>query len=40
MDTHDANEIIQTNCSIAKYIYFIRRGGCTAEFTNGTQIYK
>lgn len=39
-NTFDANEIIQTNFSIAKYIYFIRRGGCTVELINGSQIYK
>lgn len=39
-ETYDANEIIQTDSTIAKYIYFIRRGGCTIEYKNGNSIYK
>lgn len=39
-ESYGSKEIIQTNTSVAKYINFIRRGGCVIELINGNVSYK
>lgn len=38
--TFDANEVIIDNSEIAKYLFFVKKGGCMVEFTNENMVYK
>ena len=38
--TFDISETIIENCEIAKYFFFVKKGGCMVEFTNHKLVYK